>query len=119
MKHYPLPIQEKVKEVIFSLREDNFFEKEEVKDSILEEILSESLLPKFISGEELTWEYDEIEHLLKLSIVNTVIERLKAEGYVNSVEDETGEEWLWATEKGKEELENQKRKKRKTKKRKT
>ena len=42
MKHYPLPIQEKVKEVIFSLREDNFFEKEEVKASPPSKTLSTS-----------------------------------------------------------------------------
>lgn len=103
MEQYPLPIQEKVKEIISSLSE--FIIEEKVKVNILEEMLCESLLSKFIAGYELVWDSKEMEYLLKLSITNSIIEELKSNGYLNSIEDENGEEWLWATEKGKEALE--------------
>lgn len=114
MKQYPLPIQDRIQEVILEL--DDFIKEEGIDTNILKELLCESLLPKFISGDELTWEYNEIEYLLKLSIVNTIIEGLKSQGYLNSVEDENGEEWLWATEEGKQALEEHKPKKRKKRK---
>lgn len=104
MDQYPQPIQEIVKDAMEDLQ--IFIYQENIRPDILQDALCESLMKKFVMGEELRWEIEEFEEILKLSVVNTIIEELKDKGYIDSIEDENGKEWMWATEKAKKELAN-------------
>ena len=115
MKQYPEQIQTKVN-IALEVMQD-FILQEQVDQDILSELLAEALFPKFISGDELAWSEEEITNLMQLSVINTLIEELKTKGYVESVEGEDGEEYLWQTEKSVREIEERESKK-KTKKKK-
>jgi hypothetical protein len=102
-------------EYIFEAFTD-FMIEENIDPTILREEICKNLLPKFIQGIELTFTEDEILEVMKYAHVNTLIEGLKAKGLINSIEDENGQEWLWATTSGKEALEEHKKTKHKKRK---
>ena len=64
--------------------------------------MCESLLEKFLLGEELLWNDEEINQVLKLSIVHSSLKKLKEKGLVDFIQNEEGEEIIFLTENGRE-----------------
>lgn len=118
MKHYPEQVQLVVQKALDTEGLQNFVRDEEVDEGILTDLLCESLFPKYMAGDELVWTEDEVEHIMKMAMVNTVIESLKSNGYLDSIEDENGEEIMWITQKAKDELAEQEEQKKPKKKKK-
>lgn len=48
---------------------------------------SESLLPKFISGEDIEWEEEEFDRVLALASVEQAVSELESDGLVHRFED--------------------------------
>lgn len=92
MTQYPEQIQDKVRFALLTMQD--FIQEEQVDESILGELLAEALFPRFMSGDELVWTEEEVINIMQLSMVNTLIEGMKTKGYLESVEDENGQEYL-------------------------
>ena len=102
MKVYPEQVSEMVSKVVPHFQE--FLTNENVPQDILEQFLTE----KFINGEPLQMSDEEVEELMKLSLVENIIGSLKERGFIDSIEDENGEEWYWATKEGLQAAEQEK-----------
>lgn len=98
MNIYPQVVVEAAELALEAFKE--FAEEEDVNKEILYRLLADSLLEKFIQGTELIWKEGEILDIMKMSIAESVLETLKSAGYIDSIQDESGEEWVWRTEKG-------------------
>jgi hypothetical protein len=103
MKHYPQPVTEALEFGMESF--SNYIKEEKINTKVIYEEMGDRLLKKFIDGEPMTWTEDEVLDIMNVSLVNTIIEGLIESGYVKSIEDENGVEYIWATEKGLKETE--------------
>jgi len=66
------------------------------------EVINRYLLPKFLNGEDLLIDEDDVNKLFSMCIGNISIESLKEKGLIDTIEDEKGEEVIFLTKKGKE-----------------
>lgn len=98
-KDYPHPVQELVGETMHILDKHNMLD--EVDAPILEKMLSDNALKKFFAGSDMSWGEDEFLELLAIAEIHTHIEYLKEQKFIDSIEDENGEEIIWPTELGK------------------
>ena len=105
MSNYPERVVERANEALEALT-TWCTDEPDVNPDVLHEELCKSLMSKWVDGTELIWLEEEILEIMKMAMVNSIIERLKTDGYVNSIEDEHGEEYLWTTAKGKAQLDN-------------
>lgn len=105
-ENYPEAVQEFVNMTLHTFAEAGLAG--EVDMFIFEEGLCKVALQKFLSGGELDWSEAEFIDTLNLSIAQSHIAYLKERGYIDSIEDVNGEEIVWATEKGKEIINNTK-----------
>jgi ribosomal protein S19E (S16A) len=100
---YPTRVTERATKVANFLKDNGFFEEEELNPEIAHEIaineFSELFYPKWVSGEEEDFKYSdgEFEDVLKNIIVKTVFESLKQKGLIDSIDEENH----YVTEKGK------------------
>lgn len=99
MNNYPEQVEQRAQEA-FDAMTDFCKEEPDVTPEVLYEELCKSLMTKWLDGNELVWTEEEILNVMQMAMVNSIVERLKSEGYVDSIEDENGEEYLWATPKG-------------------
>jgi len=65
------------------------------------EVINKFLLPKFINGEGLFLEKEEVDILYRMCLAAIGLKSLEEKGLVIIIEDENGEEVVVATEKGK------------------
>jgi hypothetical protein len=110
-KIYPTSVIEKADEIIEILKEEGFFEYNEIDNfDFASKHIKDKLTEKFILGtlddEEEMFTEEEFETLLKEIIAGTVLEELKSKGLVGSYEDEDTEEMFFLTPKGKKYLKN-------------
>ncbi len=110
-KIYPTSVIEKADEIIEILKEEGFFEYNEIDNfDFASKHIKDKLTEKFILGtlddEEEIFTEKEFETLLKEIIAGTVLEELKSKGLVGSYEDEDTEEMFFLTPKGKKYLKN-------------
>ncbi len=75
---------------------------DEVDPAVLEELLCESALQKFFGGGEMKWDEEEFTETIGIATAHTHINHLKKLGFVDSIEDDKGDEIIWVTDKGKE-----------------
>jgi len=99
MRTYPQPVQDYVNEIIDSIKEDfdSEFGIEEFRKNC-----SEKILEKFINGEDLVLDEDEMISVLNLTTAETILNNLKRKEIVDSIEDEHGEEIYFLTARGKQ-----------------
>lgn len=99
-KDYPDAVQELVNTTMEVAYAYNLID--DLDPAVLEELLCESALQKFIVGGEMRWDEQEFLETVGIATAHSHINRLKELGFVDSIEDETGEEIIWVTDKGKE-----------------
>lgn len=99
-QNYPDSVKEFVNTTMFVLNSDGLLV--DTDPTVLEDILCNVALHKFLGSGEMYWDEGELYNHLCLSEIQTQINHLKELGLVDSIEDEHGEEVLWATEKGKD-----------------
>ena len=108
-KFYQPIVIDKAKEILFVLRESDFFAEYEIQDETFAmDYLCDKLTIKFINGEldedsyENLFNEDDMEQFLKEIIAGSLLYELQANGIVDSIEDENNEERFFLTDKGKE-----------------
>lgn len=98
-KDYPEAVQELV-----NLSMEVAYHHEILDDTIdpalLEEMLCDSALKKFLGSGELLWNEDEFVKLVELATAHSQVNLLQDLGLIDSIEDENGNEVMWLTEKG-------------------
>jgi len=102
---YPIPVIEISKE-IYDVFEENLVEEikrpKEWCKPIGMEVISEFMLPKFLSEGELKLTEKEIDTLYRKCLAELGITSLKEKGLVDIIENENGEEIVFLTSEGKE-----------------
>ena len=108
-KFYQPIVIDKAKEILFVLRESDFFAEYEIQDETFAmDYLCDKLTKKFINGEldedslEHLFNGEDMEQFLKEIIAGSLLYELQAKGIVDSIEDENNEEMFFLTDKGKE-----------------
>jgi hypothetical protein len=100
---YPNKVVERATKVANLLKENGFFEDEELNPEIAYKItidkFSELFYPKWVSGDDEDFSYSdgEFEKVLTEIILDSVLESLKQKGIIDSIDDKH-----FLTEKGKE-----------------
>ena len=69
-----------------------------------QETLGDAALQSWLKDGEVTLEGKELTILLFQVVVKTHVEELKNEGSVDSIENENGDEVMWLTHKGKNQI---------------
>lgn len=105
-EHYPEEVK-KVAQQAAGIIVESWQEEEEINRDILERVLAESLFTKWTNGAELAWEEEEAQDLIMRSLAESIVSSLVDRGYADSVEDAEGVEWLFLTEKGKQQITDQ------------
>jgi len=98
---------------ISTLNEDGFFEEFDLESTdYAMTVFCDKLTDKFIDGkdlsEDIAFNQEEMEAILKLIIAGTILYEMKDKGLVNSYEDDDTEEVFFLTEEGKQVLKNKK-----------
>jgi hypothetical protein len=102
-KNYPEAVQDLVNLTMMVAKDSGIVGASGNTDpDILEEMLCELALNKFLADGEMHWDEHEFVECCQLAAAHTVIRDLKNEGLIDSIEDENGEEVVWITAKGKE-----------------
>lgn len=108
---YPEPIKEALEKYILILDNEKFFDDEiefppnmqETAKTHLWNLLGNILMPKFIDGSDnYQATADELNEVIKLTIIQTNLDSLIQDKLVDTLEDENGETIYFVTEKGKE-----------------
>lgn len=99
-KNYPESVQSVVDKVMNIIVSESYHIRQRVDLNILEEAICKSALDKFIGGSEMSWDWGEFEDMVSYAEVQTHINYLLKEGWLDSIENENGEEVMWITEKG-------------------
>lgn len=73
-----------------------------IKVDILEKMLSDIALQKFLSGGDMVWSENEFLDSVNIAFAYTQIEHLKELKLIDSIEDENGDEVVWLTDEGKQ-----------------
>jgi hypothetical protein len=104
MRTYPQSVTEFTEKVIETLKEIDFFEIEEVKEEVFYEICCESLLKKFLNGDDIIFRSEEeFTNVAKDSIIMTAAIGLQSKGLVDKIfDDEKDTNVYFLTQKGKE-----------------
>lgn len=97
-QNYPDSVRELVEHTLSLASECGLLE--DLHPPILEKLLCEAGLQKFISGAEMAWSESELMEYVAISEIQSQIDWLIENDYLDSIEDETGEEILFTTEKG-------------------
>jgi len=101
---YPDKVVERATKVANLLKENGFFEEEELNPEIAHKVainkFSELFYPKWISGDEEDFSYSdgEFESVLIEIISDSALESLKQKGFIDSFDGDT----YFLTQKGKE-----------------
>lgn len=99
--NYPNQVVTRATELFNALK--TFREEEkDLKEEVLFELLQRNLFDKFIGGIPMEFEEQEFSDLLTLSLIESAVEGLIEKGLIDSIENEEGEEILFATKLGKE-----------------
>ena len=102
-KDYPEAVQELVDLTMVVAKESGIIGDTGGSDpDILEGLLCEMALTKFLSDGEMQWDETEFVDCCRLAVAHTMIRDLKHEGLIDSIEDENGDEVVWITDKGKQ-----------------
>lgn len=105
---YQTIVLEKADMFLKMLTEIEFFKDNEINNTeFAKKYFCDILTEKFIDGkinDDVLFEDDEIEKILKEIIVGSVLHELKRKGYVDSLDNENSEETFFLTEEGKEYL---------------
>lgn len=99
-ENYPDAVREFVIETMVGANRLQLLE--DVDPAIFEEILCESALRKFLSGNEMMWSEEEVYDALNTAEVRSQLNVLFDQGLLDSIEDENGQEIVWLTDKGKQ-----------------
>ena len=109
--NYPITVREWLETLYSNLKKEGFFEDQELglysEERVqyhFQEILGDAALQSWLKDGEVTLKEKELTILLFQVVVKTHVEELKNEGTVDSIEDENGDEVMWLTEKGKNEI---------------
>ena len=109
--NYPNTVQEWLNELYNKLKKDGFFEDQELglysEEKVyqhFQETLGDAALQSWLKDGEVTLKGKELTILLVQVVVKTHIEELKNEGTVDSIENEKGDEVMWLTQKGKNQI---------------
>ena len=97
-RDYPDAVQEKVNTAMEILM---YHQLENTDPAVLESMLSESALVKFLGDGEVVWDEEEFLELLGMAEAQTHLNVLKGHGLIDSIEDENGKEIVWVTDMGK------------------
>lgn len=109
---YPEPVEKAIKDYTSILDEGGFFNDEvefppnmqEIAKAHLWNFLGETLMPKFIEGSgNYLASNEEMGTVLVNTIIQTNLDSLMEEKFIDGIEDENGETIYWLTDKGKEE----------------
>ena len=103
---FPEPVKDVCNELIEDLRLQNFFIKEEANEQITFNVLCKSLLPKFINGEELLFDEDELEKDLNYAVVTSIVEKLTNDGIITTLDTDDGDKISFMTDEQKNEFLN-------------
>lgn len=108
---FPETVQDALSKFTQAVTEEGFFDnpsdippkfKEHAK-TLLWNLAGESLLSKFVNGEEnYLFTEDEVNKILVTTIIQTNLDSLMSENLIDGIENEDGEMVYWMTEKGKE-----------------
>lgn len=98
-KDYPEAVQELVNLSMEVAYHHDIID-ETIDPSILEEMLCDNALKKFLGSGEMLWDGDEFVNLVDLATAHTQVNLLQDLGFIDSIEDENGNEVMWLTEKG-------------------
>ena len=99
-KNYPEAVQD-LMETTMTVAVSSGLTKD-IKIEILEKMLSDIALNKFINGTEMIWSESEFYETINLAFAHTQIDNLKELKLIDSIENEHGEEVVWLTDMGKE-----------------
>lgn len=103
---YPESVSEFVEKLLESLEEEGFFEKEGADYNITFGRFADSVLKKWVKGEDIeSISEEEFVGILNLSIVQSDLQGLTERGVLDTIENEEGEPMYFLTEKGKIEME--------------
>lgn len=88
---FPVEVSRVSEKAIRHLRQSGYFNSEfsnpEEAARLFHYRLSESLLPKFISGDEMEWESNELDTVVAKASVEQAVCELEAEGTVHRFDD--------------------------------
>jgi hypothetical protein len=88
---FPSEVSRVSSKAVFALERQGFFTSEfnqaEEAKSLFYDRFSESLLSKFINGEDIEWENDEYERVFSVASVEQAVYELECEGKVHRFDD--------------------------------
>lgn len=104
---YPLIVEECLATWVDALADPEFLDEQDVHPAYVEpatrNVFAPILLDIWLKTGEAVIEGEELaENLIKKFIIEAQLLELKDLGYIDSIEDEHGEEIFWATKEGKE-----------------
>jgi len=101
--NYPKQVSEVTEKIIETLEEDNFFRKENISPDITFKNFADNILQKWISGNVMDiFADDEFFDVLKMCMVESDVTSLKDRGFIDFIEDESGNPLYFLTEMGKQ-----------------
>lgn len=101
-KTYPPAVIDYSEALIKKLKEDSFFEMEDINENVFREVANELGLTKFLCNQEIIFDTKEFEKILQVSAIQSTVNNLIAGGIIDSIEDEDGKEIIWLTPLGRE-----------------
>ena len=108
---YPNTVQEWLENLYSNLKKEGFFEDQELglysEEKVynhFQEILGDAALQSWLKEGEVIIKEKDLTILLFQVVVKTHVEELKNEGTVDSIENENGDEVMWLTQKGKNQV---------------
>tara|TARA_Y100001938_G_C8076632_1_gene426507 strand:- start:881 stop:1228 length:348 start_codon:yes stop_codon:yes gene_type:complete len=109
--NYPHTVQEWLETLYSNLKKEGFFKDQELglysEERVyyhFQDILGVVALQSWLKDGEVKLTEKELTTLLFQVVVKTHIEELKNEGTVDYIEDENGDEVMWLTQKGKNQI---------------
>jgi hypothetical protein len=100
MTNYPPTVEEKLELVNDILTNIDY--KYPVYEHCVREVFGPIFLQQWLDGKEVGFELEEFERLLKLTIARSLVEEMREEGLIDTIEDpDRNDDVVFLTEKGK------------------
>ena len=100
MTSYPPTVEEKLELVNDILTNIDY--QYPVYEHCVREVFGPIFLQQWLDGKEIGFEEEEFERLLKLTIARSLVEEMKEEGLIDTIEDpQKGDDVVFLTQKGK------------------
>lgn len=103
MTNYPEAVENTLNHIVQSVQETNN-NKYPMHEVFIREVFGEVLFEHWLTGsDEAPMEEEQFEKLMKLVVAKSMVQELQDNGLIDCVDDGDGNEFVFITEKGKQE----------------